>query len=99
SQLSVALENARLYRQIDQLFRQYMPESVATALIADPSQAALGGATREISVMFGDLRGFTALSERMSPPELVQLLNRYYGAASQVVLAEGGTIDKFMGDA
>jgi class 3 adenylate cyclase len=99
SQLSVALENARLYRQIDQLFRQYMPESVATALIADPSQAALGGATREISVMFGDLRGFTALSERLSPPALVQLLNRYYGAASQAVLAEGGTIDKFMGDA
>jgi len=99
TQLSVALENARLYRQIDQLFRQYMPESVATALIADPSQAALGGATREISVLFGDLRGFTALSERLSPPDLVALLNRYYGAASQAVLAEGGTIDKFMGDA
>lgn len=99
SQLSVALENARLYRQIDQLFRQYMPESVATALIADPSQAALGGATREITIMFGDLRGFTALSERLSPPDLVRLLNRYYGAAAQAVLAEGGTIDKFMGDA
>lgn len=99
SQLSVALENARLYQQIDQLFRQYMPASVATALLADPSQAALGGAVREISVMFGDLRGFTTLSERMSPPDLVRLLNRYYGAASQVVLAEGGTIDKFMGDA
>lgn len=99
TQLSVSLENARLYRQIDQLFRQYMPESVATALIADPAQAALGGATRTISVMFADLRGFTSLSERLSPPELVQLLNRYYGAAAQVVLAEGGTIDKFMGDA
>jgi len=99
TQLSVSLENARLYRQIDQLFRQYMPASVATALIADPAQAALGGATREISVMFADLRGFTSLSERLGPPELVRLLNRYYGAASQVVLEQGGTIDKFMGDA
>jgi class 3 adenylate cyclase len=99
SQLSVALENARLYRQIDALFRQYMPASVATALLADPSQAALGGAVAEVSVMFGDLRGFTTLSERMSPPELVRLLNRYYGAAAQVVLEQGGTIDKFMGDA
>lgn len=99
SQLSVSLENTRLYRQIDQLFRQYMPASVATALIADPTQAALGGAVREISVLFGDLRGFTSLSERLSPPELVALLNRYYGAAAQAVLAEGGTIDKFMGDA
>jgi class 3 adenylate cyclase len=99
TQLSVSLENARLYRQIDQLFRQYMPASVATALLSDPAQAALGGAEREISVLFGDLRGFTSLSERLSPPELVQLLNRYYGAASQVVLDQGGTIDKFMGDA
>lgn len=99
SQLSVSLENTRLYQQIDQLFRQYMPASVATALISDPAQAALGGAVREISVLFGDLRGFTALSERLSPPELVALLNRYYGAAAQAVLAEGGTIDKFMGDA
>jgi class 3 adenylate cyclase len=99
SQLSVALENTRLYRQIDQLFRQYMPASVATALLADPAQAALGGAVREISVLFGDLRGFTTLSERLSPPDLVNLLNRYYGVAAQAVLAEGGTIDKFMGDA
>jgi class 3 adenylate cyclase len=99
TQLSVSLENARLYRQIDQLFRQYMPESVATALIADPAQAALGGATREISVMFADLRGFTSLSERRTPPELVAILNRYYGAAATVVLGQGGTIDKFMGDA
>ena len=99
SQLSVALENARLYHQLDGLFRQYMPSSVATALLADPREAALGGAVREISVMFGDLRGFTSISERWSPPELVALLNRYYGAATEVVLAEGGTIDKFMGDA
>jgi class 3 adenylate cyclase len=99
TQLSVSLENARLYRQIDQLFRQYLPESVATALLADPAQAALGGATREISVMFADLRGFTSLAERRTPPELVALLNRYYGAAAAVVLEQGGTIDKFMGDA
>lgn len=99
SQLSTALENARLYRQIDVLFRQYMPASVATALIADPSQAELGGAVHEISILFADLRGFTSLSERMSPPELVTLLNRYYGAASAEVLNQGGTIDKFMGDA
>lgn len=99
TQLSIALENTRLYCQIDVLFRQYMPASVATTLLADPSQAALGGAVREISVLFADLRGFTSVSERMSPPQLVALLNRYYGVASQVVLEQGGTIDKFMGDA
>ena len=99
SQLSVALENARLYRQIDVLFRQYMPASVATTLLADPTQAALGGAVQEVSVMFGDIRGFTTLSERMRPPEVVRLLNRFFGAATKEVLVQGGTIDKFMGDA
>lgn len=99
SQLSTSLENARLYQQIDALFRQYMPADVATALLADPSQAALGGAVQDVSVLFGDLRGFTTLAERMPPPELVSLLNRYFGAATGAVLGAGGTIDKFMGDA
>src|SRR5215218_668847 len=59
SQLSIGLENARLYRQLDGLFRQYMSPDVATALLADPTQAALGGEVAEVTVLFADLRGFT----------------------------------------
>jgi class 3 adenylate cyclase len=99
SQLSITLENARLYRQIEGLFRQYMAPSVATALLANPSQAALGGAITELTVLFADLRGFTAFSERSSPEQVVELLNRYFGIATPLVLAEGGTVDKFVGDA
>jgi class 3 adenylate cyclase len=99
SQLSIALENVRLYRQIEALFRQYMAPSVATALLANPSQAALGGAITEVTVLFADLRGFTAFSERSSPEQVVALLNRYFGIATPIVLAEGGTVDKFVGDA
>jgi class 3 adenylate cyclase len=99
SQLSIALENARLYRQIEGLFRQYMAPSVATALLANPSQAALGGAIAEVSVLFADLRGFTSFSERSSPEQVVELLNRYFGIAAPLVLAQGGTVDKFVGDA
>jgi class 3 adenylate cyclase len=99
AQLSIALENARLYRQIDGLFRQYMSPDVATALLADPEQAALGGALVEVTALFADLRGFTTFSERASPHEIVELLNRYFAAATRVVLAEGGTIVQFVGDA
>jgi class 3 adenylate cyclase len=99
SQLSIALENARLYRQIDGLFRQYMSSNVATVLIANPDQAALGGAITEASVLFADLRDYTAFSESSSPQEVVQMLNAYYGVAVPIVLAQGGTIDKFVGDA
>lgn len=99
SQLSIALENARLYGQIDVLFRQYMSPDVATALLADPSQAALGGAVVEVSALFADLRGFTAFAERSSPEAVVVMLNRYFGLATPCVLAEGGTIVQFVGDA
>lgn len=99
SQLSTAVENARLYRQIDGLFRQYMSPDVATALLADPDQASLGGAITEVTVLFADLRGFTPFSERTSPDQVVSLLNRYFGIAVPLILAEGGTVVQFVGDA
>jgi class 3 adenylate cyclase len=99
SQLSMGLENARLYHQIDGLFRQYMSPDVATALLADPAQAALGGAVVEVTAVFADLRGFTTFSERSSPEEVVELLNRYFAVATAAVLAEGGTVVQFVGDA
>jgi class 3 adenylate cyclase len=98
-QLSVAIENARLYHELDRLFRQYMSPDVATALLADPSQAALGGEEREITVLFADLQGFTAFSEQRDPTEVVQMLNHYFGLAVPIFLAEGGTVAHFIGDA
>jgi class 3 adenylate cyclase len=98
-QLSIGLENVRLYQQLDVLFRQYMSAEVATTLIADPSQAALGGAIREVTVLFADLRGYTAFAERSTPTDIVAMLNRYFDVATQVILAEGGTIVQYIGDA
>jgi class 3 adenylate cyclase len=99
SQLSIALENARLYRQMEGLFRSYMSPSVATALIADPDQAGLGGTIAEVSVLMADLRGFTPFSERTQPAEVVAMLNAYYGAVVPVILDRGGTVTQFVGDA
>lgn len=99
SQLSIGLENARLYRQLDGLFRQYMSPDVATALLADPTQAALGGEVAEVTVLFADLRGFTPFSERTTPDRVVAMLNQYFGKAVPVLLANGGTVVQFVGDA
>jgi class 3 adenylate cyclase len=99
SQLSIGLENARLYRQLDGLFRQYMSPDVATALLADPTQAALGGDVAEVTVLFADLRGFTPFSERTAPDRVVAMLNQYFGRAVPVLLANGGTVVQFVGDA
>jgi class 3 adenylate cyclase len=99
SQLSIGLENVRLYGQLHLLFRQYMSPDVAAALIADPSQAALGGAVFDVTVLFADLSGFTPFSERSSPPEVVAMLNRYFEVATTAILAESGTIVQYIGDA
>jgi class 3 adenylate cyclase len=79
------------------LFRHYLSPEVATALLADPEQAALGGGTVDATILFADLRGFTTFSERSEA--VVGLLNAYFGAAVPIVLAEGGTVVQFVGDA
>ncbi|MGI5267537.1 adenylate/guanylate cyclase domain-containing protein [Nonomuraea sp. CA-218870] len=98
-QLSISLENARLYSELHTLFRQYMSPDVANALLADPSQAELGGQVKELTALFADLKGFTSFSERVSPGEIVEMLNRYHTVAVPCVLANGGTIVQFVGDA
>jgi adenylate cyclase len=99
NQLSISLENARLYRELATLFGQYMSPDVAAALLADPDQAALGGSLVEVTALFADLRGFTTFSEGVPPDEIVTMLNRYHGVAVPCILDNGGTIVQFVGDA
>ncbi|WP_264060209.1 adenylate/guanylate cyclase domain-containing protein [Mycobacterium montefiorense] len=98
-QSSIALENARLYHHLDGLFRSYMSPAVATALLADPDQAGLGGAIAEVTVLMADLHGFTPFAEATSPDQVVTMLNTYYGAVVPVILEAGGTVLQFVGDA
>jgi len=98
-QLGMAVENARLYTELDGLFRAYLAPDVAAALIADPRQAGLGGTSVDITVLFADLRGFTSYSEQATPAEVVAMLNDCYEVAVPEVLSQGGTISSFIGDA
>lgn len=90
---------ADLHRRVNDLFHRYVAPEVADVLISDPSRAELGGEEVEVSVLFADLTGFTSFSERVRPEEAVAMLNKAFGAAVPVVLAEGGTIVQFSGDA
>ena len=80
----------------DLLDKNVSPE-VAARLLRDG--AVLGGEEREVTILFADLRGFTTLSERLTPPELLALLNRYLDRMGGAIEARGGVIDKFIGDA
>ncbi len=88
-----------LHARVDGLLRQYLSPGVASALIEDPDRAALGGSEVQVTVLFADLRGYTAFSERLAPHEVVAMLNAAFGATVPIVLDEGGTVVQFMGDA
>lgn len=86
-------------RRVDELFRPYVPQQFADRARTDPGQARLGsGEEREVTVLFADLSGFTAYSERHAPTEVVELLNAVWTAAVPVVAAEDGLIENFTGD-
>lgn len=87
-------------RRTDELFRPYISPQLAEGLEANPELAVLGGQEREVSVLFADLSGFTAYSERHRADEVITMLNTYWGATVPVVAErEGGVIERFAGDA
>jgi class 3 adenylate cyclase len=88
-----------LHERVDRLLHQYLSPSVASTLIEDPGLAELGGREAEVTVLFADLRGYTSFSERASPAEVVAMLNSAFGVAVPALVAEGGTVVQFMGDA
>jgi len=79
-------------------FRKYIPADLVKRLISDGNGARLGGAVRPMSVMFIDLAGFTGMSERLGD-RIIPLLSRYFDCVSTQIQDQGGTIDKFIGDA
>jgi adenylate cyclase len=80
-------------------FAQYLSSDVINDLLNDPSKLALGGEERHMTAMFTDVRGFSSISEKLTPQNLVALLNEYLTEMSNLIMEEKGTIDKYEGDA
>ncbi|MBF0235084.1 MAG: CHASE2 domain-containing protein [Desulfamplus sp.] len=90
---------AKQHIWIKNSFSRYLSSDVIDILIKDPSKLSLGGIEQEVTVMMVDIRDFTSLSEGLAPNELIKLLNLYLGELTDVILENGGTVDKYMGDA
>lgn len=84
---------------IKNAFKQYLSPVVIDKLLQKPDTLTLGGETRELTIFFSDIQGFTSISESLSPQDLTSLLNDYLTAMTDIILDEGGTVDKYEGDA
>ncbi|HET9202434.1 MAG TPA: adenylate/guanylate cyclase domain-containing protein [Acidimicrobiia bacterium] len=90
---------AREIRKLDELFAPYLSTQLAARIRRNPELTELGGDTRDITVLFADLRGFTAFSEESEPGQVVEMLNEYWSLTLPVVEANGGFVDSIAGDA
>ena len=84
--------------EIKNAFSRYVSPEVMEDILANPEKNAMKTDKREISVMFSDLRGFTALSEKMPPEKIVEILNEHFETMVAIILKNRGTLDKFVGD-
>ncbi len=103
--VAVAIENSRLVERarrealVLSNFQRYFAPELAEEIAAHPGEIGLGGSKRRAVVLFADIRGFTSLSEQLSPEEIALLLNEHFSEMVEVVFEHGGALDKFMGDA
>jgi class 3 adenylate cyclase len=84
---------------LEKVVASYLSEDVVQAVMSDPTKLQLGGIKRNMTVIFTDIQGFSPIAERLSPEQLVRLLNHYLSAMSDILLEQKGTIDKYEGDA
>lgn len=100
--VTVVIEDLTRQRKLEsrfRLFQRYLSPTVIERLPDDPQELELGGVRRNVACLFADLRGFVDFSVRHPPEKLMETLNEYLGLGAEAVLAEEGTLDKFVGDA
>src|SRR5436190_479011 len=104
AQTAIAVENVRAHERLAKEevaranYSRFLPEYVVKQMLENPESFKLGGVTQTITILFADIRGFTRISEHEQPEKIVQLLNRYFSAMTDIIFAHGGTLDKYLGD-
>jgi len=93
------MSEERQKKQIKNAFKQYVSSSIVNEMLKDPSKLKLGGETKELTVLFSDIRNFTSISEKLDAKELSMFLNSFLTPMTDIIINNKGTLDKYMGDA
>jgi adenylate cyclase len=104
AQAAAAIDNAMTHKQLSQqaiqraALERFLSPAVVEMVAAHPDEVRLGGVSKEVSVLFADIRGFTGISEKMAPARVVEILNDYFTRVTDIIFGHDGTLDKYLGD-
>ncbi|MBU0467414.1 MAG: adenylate/guanylate cyclase domain-containing protein [Nanoarchaeota archaeon] len=93
------IEEEKHSAYLREAFGKYVSKNLLSEIINKSYELKLGGSKKEITIFFSDIRGFTSISEKLNPEELVNLMNDYLTKMTEIILENNGTVDKFIGDA
>ncbi len=104
AEAAISFDNAHSHEELSrrvierQALERFLSGAIVERILANPDQVHLGGENQTATILFSDIRNFTRMSEKMEPPQVVDLLNTYFTEMTDLLFENGGTLDKYMGD-